>query len=153
RARLRRLRASTDAPPERPRAPRPAGALAMSAAALDLRSPLAAAYDHCETVTRRAASNFYWGFPVLPHHPPRSPCAVYAFCRAADDFAAVPGAGREPAALLARWREELAAVYEGRPRHPIGTALADTVERFGIVREHFEAVIAGVEMDLQRTRY
>jgi 15-cis-phytoene synthase len=125
----------------------------MSAAAVDLRSPLAAAYGHCEAVTRRASSNFYWGFRLLPHDRRRSLCAVYAFCRAADDFADAPGAGRDPTALLARWREELAAVYEGRPRHPIGIALADTVERFGIAREHFEAVIAGVEMDLQRTRY
>src|SRR5439155_695463 len=45
------------------------------------------------------------------------------------------------------------AVYAGRPRHPIGVALADTAERFAIPREHFEAVIAGVEMDLRRNRY
>jgi phytoene synthase len=32
-------------------------------------------------------------------------------------------------------------------------ALADTVTRFTIPREHFEAVIAGVEMDLARDRY
>jgi 15-cis-phytoene synthase len=125
----------------------------MMAAAVALRNPIAAAYDHCELVTRRASSNFYWGFRLLPHDRRRALCAVYAFCRSADDMADEPGATREPAALLARWREELDAAYAGRPHHPIGVALADTVERFAIPREHFEAVIAGVEMDLQRERY
>ena len=39
----------------------------MSLPALDLRSPLSTAYDHCEALTRRASSNFYWGFRLLPH--------------------------------------------------------------------------------------
>ena len=125
----------------------------MSLPALELKSPLSAAYDHCEALTRRASSNFYWGFRLLPHHRRRALCAVYAFCRAADDIADEPGAARDPERLLARWRAELEAVYAGRPRHPIGVALADTAERFAIPREHFEAVIAGVEMDLRRNRY
>src|SRR6266850_7051579 len=106
-------------------------------------APLAAAYEHCEAVTRRASSNFYWGFRLLPHDRRRSLCAVYAFCRSADDMVDEAG-GRDPRALLARWREELARVYAGRPQHAIGVALADTVERFAIPREHFEAVIDGV---------
>ena len=112
----------------------------MTATALDLgRSVLAGAYDHCEAVTRRASSNFYWGFRLLPHDRRRALCAVYAFCRSADDMADEPGESGDPRRLLARWREELDAVYAGRPRHPIGVALADTVERFAIAREHFEA--------------
>ena len=130
----------------------------MTTPALDLRrGPLASAYEHCEAVTRRASSNFYWGFRLLPHDRRRALCAVYAFCRAADDIADEPGATADPAAdpgpLLERWREELERVYAGTPRHPIGVALADTVERFAIEREHFQAVIAGVEMDLSRDRY
>jgi phytoene synthase len=114
-------------------------------------SSLAAAYDHCETLTRRASSNFYWGFRLLPHDRRRALCAVYAFCRAADDI--VDGPTTDPRGLLARWRAELEAVYAGRPRHPIGVALRDAVERFAIPRGHFEAVISGVEMDLDRDRY
>jgi phytoene synthase len=95
---------------------------------------LAAAYDHCETVTRRASSNFYWGFRILPHERRRALCAVYAFCRAADDIADEPGQTREPARLLARWRGELDAVYAGRPTHPIGIALADAAEHYAIAR-------------------
>jgi len=124
----------------------------MSEPAVALRNPIAAAYDHCELVTRRAGSNFALAFRLLPHDRRRALCAVYAFCRAADDIAD-DGAPRDAATLLARWREELDAVYARRPRHPIGVALADTVERFAIPREHFAAVIDGVEMDLHRERY
>jgi phytoene synthase len=115
-------------------------------------TPLAAAYDHCEALTRRATSNFAWAFRLLPHPRRRALAAVYAFCRAADDMADEPG-GADPARLLVRWRAELDAAYAGRPTHPIGVALADTVERFAIPRAHFDAVIAGVEMDLRRDRY
>ncbi|TMA57199.1 MAG: hypothetical protein E6J75_08085 [Deltaproteobacteria bacterium] len=114
----------------------------MSTPAL-VTTPLAAAYEYCAARTRRASSNFYWGFRLLPHDRRRALCAVYAFCRSADDIADEPGAPRDAATLLARWRDELDAVYAGRPRHPIGVALADTVERFAIAREHFEAVITG----------
>ena len=117
------------------------------------QSVLSAAYDHCEAVTRRASSNFYWGFRLLPHDRRRALCAVYAFCRAADDIADEPAGNRDPARLLARWRAELDAAYAGRPTHPIGVALADAAGRYAIAREDFEAVIAGVEMDLRRDRY
>jgi phytoene synthase len=117
------------------------------------RPTVDAAYEHCETVTRRAGSNFYWGFRLLPGERRRGLTAVYAFCRAADDIADEPGVAATPARLIARWRDELHAAYEGRPRHPIGIALADTVARFGVPRAHFDAVVDGVEMDLERTRY
>jgi phytoene synthase len=117
------------------------------------RSAVDAAYDRCEAITRGAHSNFYWGFRLLPHERRRALCAVYAFCRAADDIADEPGVGKDPARMLDRWREELAGVYAGTPRHQIGVALADTVGRFGIPHEHFEAVVAGVELDLTRDRY
>jgi 15-cis-phytoene synthase len=125
----------------------------MSLPALDFRGAVAGAYEHCEMLTRRASSNFYWGFRLLPHDRRRALCAVYAFCRAADDLADEPGRGTDPRRLLARWREELERAYAGRPVHPVGVALADTVARFAIPREHFDAVIAGVEMDLDRDRY
>jgi phytoene synthase len=126
----------------------------MSALGLALaREPVAGAYEHCEALMRRAGSNFAWAFRLLPHERRRALVAVYAFCRAADDFADEPGAPADAARLLARWREELDAVYAGCPRHPIGIALADAVERFALAREHFAAVIDGVEQDLVRDRY
>jgi phytoene synthase len=111
------------------------------------------AYEHCATVTRRAGSNFYWGFRLLTPERRRGLTAVYAFCRAADDIADEPGLRSDPVRMVARWREELHAAYAGHPRHPIAVALADTVGRFAIPQTHFDAVVDGVEMDLRRTRY
>ena len=117
------------------------------------RPTLEAAYEHCQVVTRRAASNFYWGFRLLSPERRRGLNAVYAFCRAADDIADEPGLRTNPTQLVARWRDELHAAYDGHPRHLIGIALADTVQRFAVPRAHLDAVVDGVEMDLQRTRY
>jgi phytoene synthase len=89
---------------------------------------------------------------LLPAPRRRALYAVYAFCRFIDNIADDELA-HDPAALLARWRRELAAVYAGTPGHPISRALADSVARFGIPRRYFEEVIAGVEMDLTRRRY
>jgi phytoene synthase len=117
------------------------------------RPSVEAAYEHCAAVTRRAHSNFYWGFRLLPTERRRGLTAVYAFCRAADDMADDPGMRTDPVRMIARWRDELHAAYAGRPTHPIGVALADTVARFAVPCAHFDAVVDGVEMDLRRTRY
>ena len=119
----------------------------------ELSPAVAAAYEHCEELTRRAASNFAWAFRLLTAERRRALSAVYAFCRSADDLADEPGDVSDVPRLLARWRQELGAAYDCRPTHPIGVALADAVQRFAIPREHFEAVVAGVEMDTTRARY
>ena len=115
---------------------------------LDLRE----AYAHCQAITRRSASNFYYAFRLLPPERRAALCAVYAFCRFIDDIAD-DATRREPRALLARWRDELGRVYDGTPTHPIGRALADTVRRFPIQQQHLLDVIRGVELDLTRRRY
>lgn len=113
---------------------------------------LDADYARCAEVTRRASSNFYYAFMLLPLERRRALYAVYAFCRFIDDIADDESV-REPAAMLARWREELDNVYAGAARRPISRALADNVCRFNIPRQYFEEVIEGVEMDLTRRRY
>jgi phytoene synthase len=109
-------------------------------------------YDRCARITRRASSNFYYAFMLLPAARRRALYAVYAFCRFVDNIADDELRG-EPAAMLGRWRRELDMVYGGAPSHPISRALADSVARFHIPRRYFDEVIAGVEMDLTRRRY
>jgi phytoene synthase len=110
------------------------------------------AYAYCQAVTRRSSSNFYYAFRLLSPERRQALYAVYAFCRFIDDIADDKDR-REPAALLARWREELELVYGGAPTHPIGCALADTAQRFALPQEYFLELIRGVEMDLTRQRY
>jgi 15-cis-phytoene synthase len=104
-------------------------------------------------------TNFYYSFLVLPSEKRRAIIAVWDFCRAVDDAvdeapAEAPGADAcSAASQLARWRQELAACYAGAPETPQGINLAPFVKRFSLPREAFEAVIDGVAMDLERTRY
>jgi len=113
---------------------------------------LADAYAHCQEITRRSSSNFYYAFRLLPPERREALFAVYAFCRFVDDIADDEGR-HDAATLLARWRGELEQVYGGAPSHPIAIALADTVRRFPLEKQHFLDLIRGVEMDLTRRRY
>ena len=113
---------------------------------------LDADYERCAEITRRSRSSFYYAFILLSPERRRALNAVYAFCRFIDDIADDESI-REPAALLTRWREELDRVYAGVPTRALSRALADSARRFTIPRVHFEEIIAGVEMDLSRTRY
>jgi phytoene synthase len=115
---------------------------------------LTRAHAYCHAVLRRSGSNFAQAFRLLGPERRAALDAVYAFCRFVDDIADGLGAGRrDPAALLARWRDELERVYAGTPTHPIGVALADAVQRFALPQQHFAELIRGVEMDLSRRRY
>jgi 15-cis-phytoene synthase len=113
---------------------------------------LDADYERCAEITRRSRSSFYYAFILLTAERRRALNAVYAFCRFIDDIADDESI-REPAVLLTRWREELERVYTGVPTRALSRALADSARRFAIPRIHFEEIIAGVEMDLSRTRY
>ncbi len=118
----------------------------------DDAASLDADYERCAEITRRSRSSFYYAFILLTPERRRALNAVYAFCRFIDDIVDDESI-REPAMLLARWREELDHVYAGVPTRALSRALADSARRFAIPRVHFEEIIAGVEMDLSRTRY
>jgi phytoene synthase len=109
---------------------------------------LAAAYEHCAEVTRRAGSSFAAAFWMLSPPRRRALHAIYAFCRLADDIADDPDVRGDRAALLHRWRAELRAAYRGEATHPVGIALADTVARFSLPEAVFLDLLRGVEWDL-----
>ena len=109
-------------------------------------------YARCAQVTREASSNFYYAFMLLPVERRRALHAVYAFCRFIDDIADEASV-RDPAVLLARWREELERVFNGQPTRPVSRALADGVRHFNVPRRYFDEFIDGVEMDLSLKRY
>ena len=115
--------------------------------------------DLAARVTRKSRSNFYYAFLTLPRPRREALYAVYAFCRTVDDVADLGGErGAGPSAQrreLQRWREDVARCYEpgGVPEHPIARRLQAAVRRFPIPRSALEAIIAGVEMDLDRVAY
>jgi phytoene synthase len=113
------------------------------------------AHRHCRDVARSEARNFYYGFILLPPEKRAGIYAAYAFSRRADDSVDgddPPEARREAVAAL---RGQLDAAVAGAPPpdDPVLVALADTIRRFAIPREHLDALLDGVEMDLTVSRY
>lgn len=104
-------------------------------------------------LVRRARSNFFWSFVFLDRDRRDAIFAAYAFARRTDDLVDDAPSPEEASRRLVAWREELAACYEGTPTSDITIALQPVHRRFGIPREYFEELIAGVEMDLTNTRY
>jgi phytoene synthase len=106
------------------------------------------------TLARRSGSNFYYAFLFLPRRKREAMYALYAFCRTVDD--AVDQGGGSPGdqrRVLAEWRAELRRAYLGRATQPIAVRLAEVIRDFPIPREHLEAILDGVEMDIDKRRY
>lgn len=102
---------------------------------------------YVSAVARRSGSSFLLPMLLLPRAKREAMLALYAFCRETDDVAdEVPDQG-EALALLDGWREEIAAVYRGEPRHPVTIALAEPIERFGLAQKHFLGILDGFNMD------
>ncbi len=97
------------------------------------------------------SSNFLFGILFLPSEQRAAVKAIYAFCRVADDAADIDPAGGADGISL--WREELALLYKGTPRHRIMKELFPHLGRYKLKREYFEKLLKGMEMDLSRRRY
>jgi 15-cis-phytoene synthase len=101
-------------------------------------------------------TNFYYSFLVLPRAKRDAIIAVWDFCRAVDDATDEVGLGdpERAAEEVKKWRRELAACFDGmRPETPQGLALVPLVRQFNLPRDAFEALIDGVEMDVQPRPY
>ncbi len=104
-------------------------------------------------LTRKSRSNFFYAFLCLPRAQREAIYACYAFCRIVDDAVDLGQDRTAQRAELARWRDEIARVYEGRAEHPAGQRLQVALRRFPIPRAALEEIIAGVEMDLDHPTY
>jgi phytoene synthase len=113
---------------------------------------VAEAYDHCESLTRVAAANFYYGIRLLPREKRRATCAVYAFARRVDDIGDGSIATREKLALLDAAGRSLQALSRSS-MDPVIVALADAEARFSLPVHALEDLIAGVRMDVVGTSY
>jgi 15-cis-phytoene synthase len=112
----------------------------------------AEAYDHCESTTRMAAANFYYGIRLLPSEKRRATCAVYAFARRVDDIGDGTIQPREKLALLEAAERSLGGLQTSS-MDPVVVALADARERFGLPVEALSDLIEGVRMDVVGTSY
>jgi squalene synthase HpnC len=114
---------------------------------------LAAARAYCAHVSKSHYENFTVVSLLLPRRLIRHFHAVYAYCRWSDDLADETAGGQEALDLIAWWRGELLACYEGTPRHPVMIALRETIRRFHIPAKPFLDLLVAFEQDQHVKRY
>jgi squalene synthase HpnC len=107
--------------------------------------------------TRWLATHHYENFHVvsflLPKRLHQDFYNVYAYCRWADDLGDEIGDPAESLRLLAWWRCELDAMYQGRATHPVFAALLGTVRQYEIPRQPFSDLVDAFVQDQTVTRY
>ena len=97
-----------------------------------------------------SGSSFYAGMRVLPKAERAAMFAIYAFCRAVDDIVDEPvGDLASRTAELDGWRRDVASLYAGGPAGRMAFLAAD-IRRFGLAEADFQAVIDGMQMDLDQ---
>jgi len=107
------------------------------------------------TITRKSASNLALAFVLLPKAKRDGMSALYAFCREVDDIAdeeTAPAAERRR--QLSAWREDVRrACGQETPQFAVNRELQPVIQKYRLPFEHFDALLQGVEMDLEIKRY
>jgi 15-cis-phytoene synthase len=105
-----------------------------------------------QNITRRSGSNLAFAFFSLPKAKRRDISTFYAFCRNVDDIADDPGLPvEERRAQLEGWRSWIRRSSEGEP--DFADEIRQLIRKYSLKVLHFEDILSGVEMDLQRVRF
>src|SRR5512138_3414510 len=110
------------------------------------------AFAYCEARAKAHYENFPVGLFVPRARRPYVH-ALYAFMRAADDFADEPiyeGVRRQK---IDQWESLTEAAYRGEAEGPIFVALAETVRRLGIPKHLLLDLLSAFRQDVEKTRY
>jgi presqualene diphosphate synthase len=97
--------------------------------------------------TTASGSSFYAAMRILPRAQRDAMFQIYSFCRQVDDIADSDGPRPERLAALQQWRDDVDALYQGRPPERMKDYVS-SVRAFGLKREDFLAIIDGMEMDV-----
>ncbi len=111
------------------------------------------AQAYCRRLAREHYENFHVASRFLPRDLDNPFCAVYAWCRWADDLADESTSPEEGLRLLDWWEASLDECFAGRPRHPVLVALADTIDRFSLPRQPFIDLLTAFRQDQLQSRY
>ena len=112
------------------------------------------ALDYCHQKAAESHSSFLSGFRFLSVEKRNAITVLYAFCRELDDV--VDGCTDPNVAQITLnwWRSDLEKVFNNEmPEHPVHQALKDIRVSFDLPKNEFEALIDGMQMDLEQARY
>jgi squalene synthase HpnC len=110
------------------------------------------AFAHCESRVRSHYENFPVGL-FVPKAKRRYVHALYAFARAADDFADEPMYEGMRKEKLDQWEARLDAAYAGQAEDPIFVALSETVRRLDIPKQLLADLLSAFRQDTVKSRY
>jgi phytoene synthase len=116
-----------------------------------------ASYEACRELNAQHGKTYYLATLLLP--PAKRPYvhALYGFARYADEIVddlASTLTEQEKADQLRSWGEQFFAdLRRGASDDPVCKAVVDTVQRWDIPVEHFEAFLHSMTMDLTVTEY
>ena len=112
------------------------------------------ALDYCRQKAAESHSSFLSGFRFLSVEKRNAITVLYAFCRELDDV--VDGCTDPNVAQITLnwWRSDLEKVFNNEmSEHPVHQALKDIQVNFDLPKNEFEALIDGMQMDLEQARY
>ncbi len=110
------------------------------------------AFAYCEARTKAHYENFPVGLFVPRARRPYV-YAIYAFARAADDFADEPIYEGLRQQKLADWERLLEAACRGEAEGPIFVALAETMRRCAIPKQLLLDLLSAFRQDTEKTSY
>jgi phytoene synthase len=118
---------------------------------------LRASYEECKRLNALHGKTYYLATLLLPKAKRPFVHALYGFARYADEIVddlASELSVEEKAEVLSTWGNGvLADLKKGTSQDHVGRALIDTVNRFAIPHEHFEAFLHSMTMDLTVQEY
>ena len=118
---------------------------------------LRASYEECKRLNALHGKTYYLATLLLPKAKRPFVHALYGFARYADEIVddlASELSLEEKAEVLSTWGNGvLADLKKGTSQDHVGRALIDTVNRFAIPHEHFEAFLHSMTMDLTVQEY
>ena len=113
---------------------------------------VAEAFAFCEARARAHYENFPVGL-MVPREKRPYVHALYAYARAADDFADEPMYEGMRTEKLDQWEARLHAAYEGRADDPIFIALAETVRVLDVPKPLLLDLLSAFRQDTVKQRY
>lgn len=109
--------------------------------------------EYCQEKAAQSGSSFYYAFLFLPPERRKAITALYAFCREVDDVVDECSDPSVARIKLAWWRTQIEQMFVGKTDHPVTQALAPHIEPCRLDATRLLAIIDGMEMDLDLTRY
>jgi phytoene synthase len=113
-------------------------------------------WTDCWNILREHGKTFHLMARLLGAERGSGIAAIYAFARMADDLVDERPRDADAGAIRAELHdmlEELSLAAAGRSRKPRFAVLGETIRRYAVPLQPFHDLVAGLEMDLDGTRY